>query len=175
MRKRNKSLKVILLYLVITSLPIHLMLNCILGYVVHPVTNITGHAGLALKYPEALNETSISLKQCASYLLSSVAFVTDYSSITAILTPEAEAANRVNYEMYANGTGGYVSEQFTPSSNDIVTCYIYPVESTCDLTARWFPLIARVTAVSIKSLTAYIPLRRHSHFPKIAGTGFRQC
>ena len=160
--QRSFSLKLIWLSFVLTSVPIHVMLNGIVGYAVYPVTNLTGQAGLSSEYPPLADQTLINAQECYNYLLSSVAYVTNYDNMTVILE---STINEYDYASYAEGDGGH-DDQFMPKVGDIVNCYIHPVVSQCELTIRWFPLLMTAIAVSVKSLIAIVALHRHHHFRK---------
>lgn len=158
--QRSFSLKLIWLSFVLTSVPIHVMLNGIVGYAVYPVTNLTGQAGLSSEYPPLADQTLINAQECYNYLLSSVAYVTNYDNMTVILESNA---NEYDYARYAEGAGGR-DDQFMPKIGIIVNCYIHPVVSQCELTIRWFPLLMSAIAVSVKALIAIVALHRHHHF-----------
>ena len=162
--QRSFSLKLIWLSFVLTSVPIHVMLNGIVGYAVHPVTDLNGQAGLLSDYPEARalagDQTVINAQECYNYLLSSIAYVTDYNNMTVILKSRV---NAIDYTRYARGEIDY---GFMPKVDDIFNCYIQTVVSQCELTIRWFPLLLTAVAVFIKSLIAIVALHRHHHFRK---------
>jgi len=160
--QRSFSLKVIWLSFVVTSVPIHVMLNGIVGYAVHPVDDLSGQAGLLSQYPPTANQTTINAQECYNYLLSSSAYVTDYDNMTVILK---SSDNAFEYMQYAQGNGDSAYD-FVPKVDDVVDCYIHPVVSQCELTIRWFPLLMTAIAVTIKSLIAIIALHRHNHFHK---------
>jgi hypothetical protein len=95
------------------------------------------------------------------YLLSSVAYVTDYNNMTVVLFSDE---NSGNYTSYARGQGGF--DNFAPDVGDIADCYINSVLSQCEVTIRWFPLLVTAIAITIKSLIAVIAVHRHAHFRK---------
>ena len=160
--QRSFSLKLIWLSFVLTSVPIHVMINGIVGYAVYPV-RVTGRAGVLSEFPQVpANQTTIAAQECFNYLLSSIAYVTDYDNMTVILKSTDQSTD---YTMYASGDGGF-DHTFVPRVSDIINCYIHPVVSQCELTVRWFPLLMTAFAVTVKSIIAVLALRRHSHFRK---------
>ena len=163
-RTENKSLKLLWLSLILSSLPIHIMLNGVIGYSVHPVTNASLSEAVATTHNvEPPNQVPISAAECVNYLISSCTYVTAYDNMTVILHPNAPELLVDEYTGFASGV---CDPWFAPKVTDIATCYIHPVDSKCDLTIHWFPLLSTAISVSLKSIIAFIAVRRHSHFQK---------
>ena len=88
--------------------------------------------------------------------------VTDFKNITIIVnpTPDSPFSFYDNY-MHEAGTREF---PYLPQARDISICYIDPVDSECQLTVRWFPLLCASGALIVKATIAFIALRKHSHF-----------
>jgi hypothetical protein len=113
-RQKSTSLKVLWFSLLLSSLPLHTMLNGILGYAVHPVSSVRGTAGVQINGTDLVNATEISAVECVSYLLSSTAYVTDYDAMFVVLQPDAENSS-TEYNGFAGAQGQWYPN-FTPKS-----------------------------------------------------------
>jgi hypothetical protein len=166
--RQRSTLTMLWLSLVITSLPIHIMLNGIMGYAVFPIDASgqaieSGASGIATYVSENTTWTEISSSQCVTYLLNAVAYVTDFNNITIIVNP---GANLDYYNSYMQFTSSDTLLGQVPIATDVANCYVQFVDSQCELTVRWFPLFCTATALLIKTLIVFIAIRRHAHFRK---------
>jgi hypothetical protein len=165
MRQKNRSLTWLWLSLVLTSIPIHIMLNGIVGYAVTPVEQVFGNAILASDFFAIIpsNWTNVSAAQCATSLLNSAVFVTDFNNVTIVLNDGVDRPLDYNDFFSGLNTGNpYVF----PNATDIETCFFANIDSECQITVRWFPLVCTATALIIKTFIALVGLHRHSHFRK---------
>jgi hypothetical protein len=161
--RQKTSLSLLWLSLVLTSLPLHIMINGIMGYAVNSIdagcqafygpSNFTAPRG---------NWTTLSSDQCASLLQQSVAYVTNFQNITIVVNSNAAAPLQF-YDQYMNPSD-QETERYVAEASDIATCFVDYVDSECQLTVRWFPLVISASALIIKALIAFIGLHRHSHF-----------
>ena len=101
-RQRTGPLMAIWLSLVLTSLPIHIILNGIIGYAVFDIAPIEGRASLASNYTQPTNSTNIIAQVCFNYLISAFAYIADYDNMVVILQPGHDEYLD-GYEMYARG------------------------------------------------------------------------
>jgi hypothetical protein len=141
------------------------MLNGIMGYAITPIS-ATGQAiessdaASIHAYATKTNWTNISSNQCATYLLNSVAYVTDFNNITVVVNSGANLQFYNSYMQYGS------NEPQLPKAADISSCYVEFVDSACELTVRWFPLLCTAGAICIKTIIVFFAIRRHSHFHK---------
>jgi hypothetical protein len=164
LRQRSTTLKLLWLSLVFTSLPIHIMLNGIIGYAIFAVDDVGSRAVEASAVSSndyGTNWTNISSSTCVTYLLNSN-IVTDYNNITIVVKNDDE----FDYYNESQYKGPLSSYMYWPNAADLENCYINFVTSECQLTIRWFPLVCTTTAVILKSLIVFIALHRHPHFRK---------
>ena len=161
--RQKTSLTIVWLSLVLTSLPLHVMINGIMGYAVSSIdaechafygaSNVTAPRG---------NWTTLSSDQCTKLLVQSVAYVTNFQNITIVVNSDS-AAPLEFYDQYMNPS--YQENQhYVAKASDIATCFVNYTSSECQLTVRWFPLVISAFALIVKALIAFIALRRHSHF-----------
>ena len=153
-------------FLVLTSLPIHLLINGIIGEAITPIqagcqaiqdtvrgdTTRPAYAG---------NWTYVASAQCAKLLLSSIAYVTDFKNITILVNPNSTAPLAF-YNDYLNKAGN--SNNYVPEASDISICYVDEATSTCQLTVRWFPLLCTAGALILKSVIALWFIFKNQHF-----------
>jgi hypothetical protein len=165
--RQRSTLTLLWLSLVITSLPIHIMLNGIMGYAVFPIDAggqaIESGASIDAYITANTTWTEISSSQCVTYLLNAVAYVTDFDNITIVVNPSADFGY---YDSYMQSTSSDTLLGTLPRAADIANCYVQFVDSQCELTVRWFPLFCTATALLIKTLIVFIAIRRHAHFRK---------
>jgi hypothetical protein len=165
--RQKKSLTFLWISLLLTSLPLHIMINGILGYAVNsiPATSSAIQVttpGAADTPSYATNWTVVPADQCAPLLIQSMAYVTSFQNITILVNPNPAAPfSFYNDFMQEAGTLTY---PYVPTASDISICYINPVNSECQLTVRWFPLLCTAGALLIKATIAFIALHRHEHF-----------
>ena len=159
---RHKNLRLIWISLLLTSLPVHLMLNGITGFAAKAVPAIR----TAVPFSQVgdlsatqLSWTNTSANDCAHLLVSSRAHVTNFANLTIItkdgLPPDAMS--------YYNGSG----ESYYAQASDIINCYGNMIPSECQLTVRWFPLMCATVAIITKALIVVLVIRLHPHFKKI--------
>ena len=163
--RQSGSLSLLWLVMLITSLPLHIMINGILGYAVTSLSATTQAIQLPttdLPPAYAANWTIVPSAQCAQMLVNSIAFVTEFNNITILVNPNSEAPFDFynNYLTEAASSGNH----YVAKASDIQSCYVNEVTSQCELTVRWFPLVCTAAALFVKALIAYIGLYRHSHF-----------
>ena len=150
---------------ILTSVPIHLMLNGFIGYAI--LAQTPGSWGYTVvetsnfspaEIPNGWNETTSA--RCVQYLLGSIAFNTDYTNITVVTT---DAASNSDYQGWASGEPAQGTP--VPKTSEVVQCFIDPVATTrCEVTLRWFPLFCTSVALTIKAIVAFFSIRFHSHF-----------
>jgi hypothetical protein len=165
--RQKATLTLVWIMLVLTSLPLHLMLNGIMGYAVTPI-DAEGHAvqisgGVTPNLGGNITSWhSYSSDQCAKLLLHSIAYVTDFQNITIIINPGAP------FDFYNNFMRDRERSDVTliPKASDIYSCFVDSVPSVCELTVRWFPAVLSAGALIIKTAIVFIALKRHSHFRK---------
>jgi hypothetical protein len=162
--RRWNSLTGIWVMLIMTSLPIHLMLNGIIGHAILAqstwdyravsVNHFSGPAEVPSRW------TYVSSDRCVQYLLGSASFNTEYTNITVVTTASAD------YATYLYWAGGKpFPNSPLPKTADVVECYIDPLgPPKCEITLRWFPLLCTALALTIKGSTALASIRLHSHF-----------
>ena len=165
--QQKTSLKIVWLLLVLTSLPLHLLANGIMGYAVSPI-DATGQAVKpvgGVTPPLPANWSSLSSDQCATLLIHSLAYVTDFNNITIVV--KADTPSNV-LEFYNNYMRDRDQKEVTyvARASDITVCYVEVVPSVCELTARWFPAICCAGALILKTIVVFVALNRHSHFRK---------
>jgi hypothetical protein len=165
--RQKFTLALVWVLLVLTSLPLHLMLNGIMGYAVTPI-EAEGHAvqmlgGVAPPLGGNItNWNSYSSDQCAKLLLHSIAYVTDFRNITILVHEGAP------FEFYDTFMRDRERRDVTgiPKAAEIASCFVDNVPSVCKLTVRWFPAVLSAGALIIKTIVVFIALKRHSHFRK---------
>jgi hypothetical protein len=163
--RQTVSLSLFWLLLVLTSVPLHIMINGIVGYAVHSV-NASSSAIPAPKLgqptapPYAQNWTVVSSEPCAALLLSSLAYVTDFNNITIVVNENSTAP----LSFYNNYLSSGYQSSYVAVAHDIELCYVNYIVSQCELTVRWVPLFCSAIALLIKSIIAFIIVRRHNHF-----------
>ena len=158
--RQGGTLLYLWLWLILTSVPIHLTLNGIVGYAVFPFPP-KGQAVLAsqnLSISAAGNWSMITPDECIQDLYSALVYITDYDNITVVVK------NSSLLENYQYAIEALTAEGFTFNANDLETCYVHLVESKCELTIRWLPLLCTAVAVAGKSVVAFIAVRWHPHF-----------
>ena len=158
-RLGQRSLAVAWIALTLTSLPLHLSLNGITGFAAKAVE--ADRIALTLSQIDQLDPISLtwsntSASDCASLLISSRAHVTNFNNITIFIKNDLPP----NALAYYNGSG----ESYYAESSDIFYCYVNLVESQCQLTVRWFPLLCASIAIIAKALVVFFLIRRHPHF-----------
>ena len=161
------SLKLLWLLLVITSLPLHVLINGIIGYAVSPI-EASGRAVIPVQGvtpPIPTNWSSLSSDQCAQLLLHSLAYVTDFNNITIVVKPNTEPNVLDFYNTYMQDRDQR-NVAYVAQASDITVCYVQVVESVCELTVRWFPAICAAGALVLKTIIVIVALHRHSHFRK---------
>jgi hypothetical protein len=165
--RQKFTLTLVWILLVLTSLPLHLMLNGIMGYAVTPI-EAEGHAvqmlgGVAPPLGDNITSWhSYSSDQCAKLLLHSIAYVTDFRNITILVH---EGAPLGFYDTFMRDRERR-DLTFIPKAADIASCFVDNVPSVCKLTVRWFPAVLSAGALIIKTIVVFIALKRHSHFRK---------
>ena len=161
--RRWSSLTVLWITFILTSVPIHLMLNGSIGYAILtvPIRASTAINTSNFSLAEIPNGwTQITSDRCVQYLLGSISFNTDYTNITVVTT---DSASLSDYQQWATGEG--VAGVPIPKTSDVVQCFIDPVAvTTCEVTLRWFPLLCTSVALTIKAIVAFFSIRFHSHF-----------
>jgi hypothetical protein len=164
---QKKTLTLLWLSLLLTSLPLHIMINGILGYAVHSINSgcqaiqakTTGETATP---SYASNWTIVPSQQCAQLLLSSIAFVTDFKNITIVVNPNS-VAPFTYYDNYFS-QAGIPDSPYIPKASDISICYTDSIISECQLTVRWFPLLCAAGGLFLKATIAFFGLSKHSHF-----------
>jgi hypothetical protein len=160
-RLGQRSLTALWIALLITSLPLHLTLNGITGFAAKSVE--ATRTALFLNEtnqltPVELSWTNVSSYACANLLISSRAHVVSFDNITIIVNTDISSAALTYY----NGTG----EEYYASSSDMDYCLVNEIQSECQLTLRWFPLLMADVAIVAKAIMASLAIRRHPHFKK---------
>jgi hypothetical protein len=157
----HKGITLMWILLILTSLPLHIMLNGITGFAAKAVEAERRALTVdqtSLLTPIQLSWTNISAAQCVDLLISSRAHVTNFVNITTIIKdnlPEDAVS-------YYNGSG----ESYYAKSSDLINCYANMVQSECQLTVRWFPLLFATLAIIAKAVVIAVFVRRHIHFKK---------
>src|SRR5947207_3190923 len=92
---KSLSQRLIWIMLVLTSLPVHIMINGIMGPAV--ISIVAGSQAIQTTHHEAqicpsyaLNWTVVHSVQCAEMLHKSIAYVTDFQNITILVNPDSE-------------------------------------------------------------------------------------
>jgi hypothetical protein len=159
--KLGRKLSALWAVLVLTSLPIHIMLNGITGFALKSVQaerHALADSDLGNLTATELSWSHVSSDQCAQLLVSARAHVTNFRNVTVIirngLSDEATS--------YYEGLG----ESYYAKSSDIVECFVNEILSECQLTLRWFPLLCTALAIVAKAVIMAIAIRRHPHFQK---------
>ena len=161
--RQKTSLTLLWVSLVLTSLPLHVMINGIMGYAVSSIdADCQAFYGASNATAPKGNWTTLSSDQCATLLAKSVAYVTNFQNITIVVNPNS-AAPLEFYNQYMNPSY-QETQHYVAESSDIATCFVDYIDSECQLTVRWFPLVISAFALLIKALIAFIALRRHAHF-----------
>ena len=162
LKMSHKNLRLIWISLLLTSLPVHLMLNGITGFAAKAVSAERTAVPLSLVgqlSPTQLSWTNTTANDCAHLLLSSRAHVTNFANLTVVikdgLPPDAVS--------YYNGSG----ESYFAQSSDIINCYGNMIASECQLTIRWFPLMCATVAIVSKAAIVFLIIRLHPHFKKV--------
>jgi len=157
-----KNLRLIWISLLLTSLPLHLMLNGITGFAAKAVPAEISAIPISLVgqlSATQLSWTNTTANDCAHLLLSSRAHVTNFANLTIVLKdglpPDAIS--------YYNGSG----ESYFAQASDIVNCYGNMIASECQLTIRWFPLMCATVAIVTKAAIVFLVIRLHPHFKKV--------
>ena len=157
----HRGITIMWIVLVLTSLPLHIMLNGITGFAAKAVEAERRALTLSqtdLLTPIQLSWDNVTAAECANLLIASRAHVTNFLNITAIikddLSPDAVA--------YYNGSG----ESYYAKSSDLINCYGNMIQSECQLTIRWFPLLCASLAIIAKAALVTVMIRRHTHFKK---------
>ena len=165
-RRGEKTVILIWTILVITSLPIHLFLNGVTGYSIQafPVSGqvfSSQHGEPQLSVTE-LNWTSLLVTDCANYLARAENWVTEFQNMTIIVRLEKDIPK---YQAFVDSWNSETAEtEGPPSANEIDNCYMNPITPTCSVTVRWFPLVVTTIAMIIKSVTAFLAIRKCDHF-----------
>jgi hypothetical protein len=154
------------IFLVLTSLPLHVMINGIMGYAVTPIDAGCQAiqetvADVTTRPSYATNWTIVTSDQCAQLLLDSIAYVTDFNNITVLVNPNPSAPFSF-YNDFLSEAGQ--SRAYIPKASDISICYVQETESQCQLTVRWFPLLITASALFLKFFITIIFLFSHEHF-----------
>ena len=160
-RLGQRSLSAGWVALMVTSLPLHIMLNGITGFAAKSV-----QADRLALTPSQLNRLSptrlswdnVTAEDCANLLVSSRAHVTNFNNIT-ILIKDGLPDDAVSYY---NGSG----ESYYAQASDIINCYVEMIPSECQLSVRWFPLLFTSIAIIAKATIVSVLIRCHSHFQK---------
>jgi hypothetical protein len=116
-------------------------------------------------FPVLSNWTNVSSAQCATSLLNSAVFVTDFDNVTIVVKDGVDYFTWSDYNDFFSGFNNGDPYVF-PNATDIETCYFANIDSECQITVRWFPLVCTATALIIKTFIALVGLHRHSHFRK---------
>jgi hypothetical protein len=163
---RGFGLTLFWVFLVATSLPLHVMINGIMGYAVTPIDagcqaiqESTADVTTAPSY--ATNWTIVTSEQCAQLLLDSIAYVTDFKNITVLVNPNPSVPFSF-YNDFLSEAGQ--SRAYIPKASDISICYVQEAESQCQLAVRWFPLLVTASALFLKFFITIIFLFSHDHF-----------
>jgi hypothetical protein len=159
-----RSLIFVWLSLVITSIPVHFMLNGIMGY---------GVTTVDLVEVQSVNESNVSsvdipstwanvnAAQCATSLLKSNVFVTDFTNVTIVVKDNVDPSPYNTF--FSSNSSGHTF----PKAADIVTCYFAYIDSQCEgVVIHWFPLACATATLIIKTVIIFVALHRHSHFRK---------
>jgi hypothetical protein len=158
LRRGQASIIIIWSIFVLTSLPIHLFMNGISGFAIEtfPVTGQVIDANNL-----ASNGTTLPT-DCANYLANAQNWVTDFTNITIFVKNESYMSK---YKAFVEGWNAGVEEtDGPPSPNEISSCFVETAVAQCSITIRWFPLVVTSIAILIKSITAFIAIRRSRHF-----------
>lgn len=164
----NRGLWLILFWLILvfTSIPLHIMINGIMGYAVTPINagcQAVQDTSTAIPTPPdyARNWTIVTSDQCAQLLLSSIAYVTDFNNITIFVNPNPSIPFGF-YDDFFHEAGQYQS--YVPKASDISICYVQEAASQCQLTVRWFPLVVTAGGLFLKFVISILFLFYNDHF-----------
>ena len=163
---RSENVILIWTILVITSLPIHLFLNGVTGYSIQafPVSGrvVSDQSTPFSLLPSESNFTNILITDCANYLAGAENWVTEFKNITIVVREDDKVPKYQEFiDSWNSGSG---ETQGPPSPNELDACYMIPSTPICSVTIRWFPLVMTTIAMMIKTVTAFLAIRKSDHF-----------
>jgi hypothetical protein len=154
--RQGSSRAVIWFLLFITSLPVHVFMNEILGTAIvsqDPDPMIASVLVKNLTAEDVSGYERVSPDACIKYLRSTQSYETSFTSYWLILKAGVDQSvyDKAQYKFY--------------NANDIYECYIkFVLNPECRLTVRWYPLVAVAGALILKLGLVYFFIRHHSHF-----------
>ena len=164
-RRRQWSISLIWVTFVVTSLPVHLFLNGVSGFSIetYPVSGrVTTNSSNIFDFEKSWKPGPIQIVDCAGYLARAENWVTEFNNLTIVVKSQAEISK---YQGFIDSwNSGAQENQGPPSANDLVACYINEATPQCTVTLRWFPLLMTTLALVIKSITAFVAIRKNDHF-----------
>lgn len=165
LRRRQWSITFIWLTFVLTSLPIHLFLNGVSGFSIqaYPVNGrVTSDPNNVFDYEKSWQPGAIEIVQCAQILASAENWVNEFRNLTIVVRSKDDVPK---YQGFVDSWNtGVREDQGPPTANDLVTCYMDQLIPQCTVTLRWFPLVMTTLALVIKSITAFVAIRKCDHF-----------
>lgn len=153
-KKKGWQMKLFWILLISTSLPLHLMLNGVIGYEVldtnptnHVTTNVSDLGSIAGR-----DFVTVNPSDCTGYINEYWGIVSDFTDITVVL----KSASKVSYYSGLFRPGNFTH---TPEAEDISKCYLRIVQPKCKIGIRWAELIIVSVILAIKSGIIYLFVR----------------
>ena len=157
---RRGRISVILIWtlFVITSLPIHLFMNGISGFAIQTF-GVSGHVLSANNGP---SNGTVLPTDCANYLANAENWVTEFTNMTIFVKNSTYVPK---YQAFVDGWNtGSGETDGPPSPDELSSCSVVTSTPQCSITIRWFPLVITAIAMLIKSITAFLAIRKSQHF-----------
>ena len=160
MFRRKSNTRWVWISLVITSLPLHLLLNGITGYAIHSRTRVItevyeSQAGDSISEAKQWMDVQVqNASQCAETLLENRSIIKTFVKATIILKDNTQMDS-------VHEDSGFLPLY---TSDQIDICFVVPTNSDCRMTVRWFPLICIAVSLDIKAIIVFFTLRRRRYF-----------
>lgn len=154
-RNKGWQMKLFWILLISTSLPLHLMLNGIIGYEgvdTNPKGYVTTNASDSVSI-SAQGFTTVGPSACVRYIDEFWGIRSDFTDITIVVT----SASKVSYYSGLFTPGNFTH---TAEAADISQCYLRLVQPQCKIGIRWAELIVVSTILIVKLCVVYFFVRR---------------
>ena len=162
LRRHKKKRFVVWLLLIITSLPIHFVLNSAFGYLyqVHQLSaSVVNLENVdALPYSVA-SWTNITGSDCRDFCNQVFGGNPDVLNITLVVN-NTGSLNVFDYFTYSTPNGSWVTNE---NLQYIEYCFENRITAQCSITLRWAPLLIFSGSLSVKVAVILLSLRHLSH------------
>jgi hypothetical protein len=157
-RRRPRGIILAWAIMVVTSLIIHLFMNGISGFAIQTFPVV----GQVIDAKNGPSNGTVLPTDCANYLANAENWVTEFTNMTIFVRNSSYVDK---YEAFVSGwNAGTTETNGPPSPDELSSCFVTPTVPQCSVTIRWFPLVVSAAAMLIKSVSAFIAIRKSRHF-----------